>query len=88
MQHVLKFAINANYKQTVLLPLGSEILHVGLDPQGETCIWTKSHPENELFPQTLYIIGTGEAIPPAADKYIGSFRDGPFMWHVYCGSNN
>lgn len=57
--------------------------HVGLDPQGQPCIWAEVDPNNDVNVVTLLVVGTGRPIPATARTHIGSFNQGPFMWHVY-----
>ena len=56
---------------------------VGLDPHGKPCIWAESSPKEELSKRTIYVVGTGQPIPEEAEYYLGSFVQGPYVWHVY-----
>ena len=61
----------------------SKWLHVGLDSQGTPCIWAEVDTRNEKVRCLIRIVGTGNPIPNGSE-HIGSFVQGPFVWHVYC----
>lgn len=67
--------------RTIELPIGAEIVTVGLDPVGEFCMWAlvdpTAEPENRMF----VLVGTGHPITHDVN-YIGSIKDGQFMWHI------
>lgn len=61
-----------------------EVLHVGLDPTGEPCVWARVFPccgINDCL--TLDIVGTGCPVSNSCNKHVGSFVQGPFVWHVF-----
>ncbi len=80
---IYKYPLNITDEQTINLPEGAKILHAGLDPQGVPCLWAAVYPANPSIPTVIYIIGTGWEMPKAADGHIGSFIQGPFVWHVF-----
>lgn len=61
----------------------SKVLHVGLDPSGEPCIWLQVDTSQPFMHFGVFIIGTGHDVPREAVHHIGSFLDGEFMWHIY-----
>lgn len=70
---------------TVLeMPRGAEILHVGSDPAGHTCVWARFISNNEfiLEKRAICIVGTGHE-HEADLKYLGTFIQGPFVWHAF-----
>ena len=59
-----------------------KIVHVGQDPMGKATMWVEVDTDK---PATLYhfgVIGTGHHIPDHS-KHLGTFIDGPFVWHIY-----
>jgi hypothetical protein len=65
------------------LPKGAKPLSVGLQ-RGLPTIWaevdTHSH-EGETW--TVFVLGTGWAVPENAVHHLGTVFDGSFVWHVY-----
>ena len=58
-----------------------KVVHVGLDPNGEACVWWEGSTEATIR-EWFYIHGTGHEVGPFA-KHVGAFVDAPFVWHVY-----
>lgn len=83
MRTIFKYPIEITNRQIITSPLCSEIRHVGLDPSGQPCMWAEADFDLPPDPWTLYIIGTGHPIPNEATRHIGSFVQGPFVWHAY-----
>jgi hypothetical protein len=63
-------------------------IHVGHDPGGIACLWAMVDPREERETVTFQLVGTGDEIP--ADIYpgdhVGSWVDGPFVWHLFCAT--
>jgi hypothetical protein len=52
------------------VPAGSTVRHVGIDGQGEICVWIEHKVPNEVNvtdERAFLIIGTGHAFAPTAD---------------------
>lgn len=61
----------------------AEVLHVGLDPRGQLCVWMLLDPDAAWSSfHRFTVIGTGMPVPEAA-TYRGTVRDDPFMWHIF-----
>lgn len=73
-------------EQVVRFPPGATLLHVGLDPQRTPCIWAKVTPETSSRPYRVYLVGTGNPMPDDVGEHLGSFVQGPFVWHAFAGS--
>ena len=84
MNTIWKYPLEITDYQEIEMPQGARLLHVGLDPAGVPCVWaevvTDSRPK-KIVP--LYVVGTGNPVPFGASEHVGSFNDGPFVWHVY-----
>lgn len=82
MRTIYKYPIKITGVQEIRLPLG-RVLHVGLDPTGQPCIWAEVDTDCSPIVMPVYIVGTGNPMPEHPTDHIGSFVMGPFVWHVY-----
>ena len=83
MKTIYKYPIQITDKQDVGMPECANVIHVGLDPQGTPCIWAEVVTERSLRIYEVFVVGTGNPIPSVAKNHLGSFVQGPFVWHVY-----
>lgn len=79
---IYKYPIQIAGPQELKMPRGMTPLHVGLDPIGVPCIWAKVEPESEIHGYTVWVCGTGHDAPEDF-LHIGTFIQGPFVWHVF-----
>lgn len=79
---IWKFPLAIEAEQVVTAPLGAQLLHVGLDPNGQLCVWMQVDPEAGYRAITFYIVGTGHPIP-IETVYLGSVVMGAYVWHVF-----
>ena len=73
-------------RQFVEMPIGAEVLSVGIDNLGYLCVWATVDPDAaKLEMRQFMIVGTGNEIN--ADllqwKFVGSAFMYPFIWHVF-----
>lgn len=59
-----------------------QILYVGLDPQKTPCLWIELEPGSEIELLEIFIYAAGQCIDENR-KYIGSFIQGSYVWHIY-----
>ena len=81
MKQIWKYKV----ENVIEMPKGAEILSVQIQ-NGEmfnACIWAKVNSENELEKRKFVIIGTGHSFDDTNMKYIGTYQDGPFVWHLF-----
>jgi hypothetical protein len=64
------------------MPLDAEILTVQLQ-NGQPTIWALVNSKNELENRNFAIVGTGNPFDDTNHKYIGTFQDSPFVWHLF-----
>lgn len=83
MQTIWKYPIQITDVQQIKFPGNTRPLYAGLDPSGIPCIWCQVDDQAVGRIEDVYVVGTGNPIPSAASLYIGSFVQGPFVWHVY-----
>lgn len=50
---------------------------------GETNLWVEVELDSPKRLNRMVVVGTGQEIPDDAFMFIGSWRDGRFMWHLY-----
>lgn len=64
------------------MPLDAKVLTI--QTQNEVPhIWVLVNPENEVETRSFRIVGTGHPFDDTDKKYIGTFQDGPFVWHLF-----
>lgn len=81
MKKIFKYEIDG-YETEIQIHGYGKIVHVGKDPNGVICAWAEVNPDDKLNGVWVYVIGTGHQIPHGTG-HVGTFNDGPFMWHVY-----
>ncbi len=63
------------------MPKGAEFLFV--EQQGSNaCAWFMVIADEPLEPRKFYIHGTGHEIP-LGQRYLGTFQQSPFVWHLF-----
>lgn len=82
---IYKFELNTiATTQKLLLYEGAEIIRVGLDPRGVSCIWAIVDTQMPRINFDIYIMGTGQQLPDVKGlTYIGSFNADEYVWHVF-----
>jgi len=83
MTRIYKYPISITQNQEILAPQGAQVIHAGLDPQGNPCVWAIVDPRNEDQPITILLYGTGWQMSEAPGRHIGTINHGPMMWHVF-----
>ena len=79
-QVIWKFPFVVDSLVWVEMPLDTKVLHVAM--QGDTpCIWGAVSPAFNKAQRKFFIVGTGHPIP-ANCQYVGTFQQGPFVWHL------
>ena len=65
--------------------LGGEqpsVVHVGLDPKRELCVWVEIDTDAPGRTHRIVMHGTGHAVQ-AGCNHIGSVVHPPYVWHFY-----
>jgi hypothetical protein len=72
-------------ENVIEMPIDAEILSVQIQngQMFNACIWAKVNPENELEKRQFVVIGTGHTFDDSDMEYIGTYQDGPFVWHLF-----
>ena len=63
------------------IPGHGEVVCVGLDPAGEPSVWLNVNQGAPAEIRTFSVVGTSHPFPPTW-RPIGSYTDGPFVWHA------
>lgn len=82
MKTIYKYKIEILDEQNISMPLGAKIIHAGLDPQGQTCVWALVDTNLKTEYREIYVRGTGHDINNDF-AHVGSFVSGQFVWHVF-----
>lgn len=91
MRVVWKYTLGPTYKQTIDVPTGFKVRHVGPpSPTAVTsmglCVWIEVDTEAKRVPVDFYIGGTGQPVPGDGATYCGTaVMADQFVWHVYVG---
>lgn len=78
MRVVYKYAIDLEVK----MPSQAQIVCVDTQ-QDKPFIWAVVDTESPEEIRAFRVYGTGESIPDGLRRYIGTYRVGPFVWHVF-----
>jgi len=67
------------------MPKGAEILTIDIQngQMFNAQMWVKVDTENEVEKRMFEVIGTGQNFDDTNKKYVGTYQDGPFVWHVF-----
>ena len=79
MKQIWKYTVD----NIIEIPKGAEVLTVQIQNAFNPCIWVKVNPENELEKRQFAVIGTGQSFDDTNYKYIGTYQDAPFVWHLF-----
>ena len=82
MKTTYKYPLQITDQQTVTMPAGAQILHVGLGPHGDVCLWALVDSGKPTELRHIVVTGTGHPVPDGV-TYLGSVTSGIFVWHVW-----
>ena len=84
MKAIWKYPIVTD-SQRLAMPRGAEFLTV--QRQGDlVCLWAIVDDSRLLEKRVIEVFGTGNPMPSDMGierKYIGTFQQGPLVWHVF-----
>ena len=85
MKSIWKYPLlNAKDHQTIQMPVGAQILC--LQTQRDVpYLWVLVSPENPRRDRFIRIFGTGHPVDDHSGrlKYIGTYQETAFVWHVF-----
>ena len=79
MKQIWKFKVD----NVIEMPKGAEILTVQMQDSFNEFIWALVDFENETEKRMFEIIGTGNKFDDTNKKYIGTWQDSMFVWHLF-----
>lgn len=88
MRTIWKYTLEITDRQSISLPEGAEVLHVGNQAES-LCLWALVDPKAKLGPIRCFeIFGTGHPIPEdmgVSRKFLGTIimQHGALVWHVF-----
>lgn len=86
MKTIWKVPIQISDEQQIAIPKDSEILCVQVQ-YGTPCLWFLCDPQEPNHVKTIRVFGTGHpVVEKLVGRYIGTFQQPPFVWHVFEGA--
>jgi hypothetical protein len=89
MKIIYKYKLPIEGNQTIDMPEGAVILHVG-EQDRELCLWALVDIKAKLVPTNFQIYGTGHPVQQNADflYYLGTIQMSyGLVWHVFNAPN-
>lgn len=87
MKQIWKYEIEPG-ENTLNIPGWRGFISAGIDPKDNLCVWALIDDQEEEDEVNLWVVGTGWDIGDLyetddAVTFIGSVKDGCYMWHVF-----
>jgi hypothetical protein len=83
MKTIYKYPIPYGSTDTYTeMPNGARILAVQMQ-NGKPYVWAIVETTMEVVGRRFVLYGTGHALDDYYGTYIGTFQDGPFVWHLF-----
>lgn len=87
MKTIWKFSALVDDFINFEMPVGAEILHVGVQAPRQLCFWVEVDSKNPKETRNFRVFDTGHKIIRSSEfsmlDYLGTVMDNPFVWHVY-----
>jgi len=81
MVQIFKYPLET-FTQEIELPLGAVFLHAECQ-HNNPVMWFRVDTENETEKRTFTMIGTGHKFEPMGQRFLTTFTQGPFVWHLH-----
>ena len=80
---IWKYPLTGDTRVALEMPIGARVLAVQM--QGHLpCLWALVDTSADVQRRTFRIFGTGHRFDLSPDApHIGTFQDGPFVWHLF-----
>lgn len=82
MKTIWKYSLDGIMSE-IQMPLDAQVLTVQTQNGQGHFLWALVNPMNDLETRKFTIVGTGNPFDSADTKYIGTFQDVPFVWHLF-----
>jgi hypothetical protein len=66
----------------ISMPFGARILTLQVQ-HGVPCLWALVNPTATKVARPFVVVGTGHKTPRHAGEYVGTWQDGPYVWHLF-----
>jgi len=85
---VWKFPVKIDDIIEIEMPVGAEVLHFDVQPdgfRGQPCIWARVDPEAPKEVRKFRFAGTGHGLEDEVGKHVGSCQmmEGRLVWHLF-----
>jgi hypothetical protein len=80
-KQIWKYPLNGIINN-IEMPMDAKILTIQTQ-NDQPQIWALINPMNDLETRKFTIVGTGNPFDDTDAKYIGTFQDVPFVWHLF-----
>lgn len=81
MSRIWKYPVKGpNFE--LAMPQGARVLTVQVQ-HGEPVLWALVDPEKPHARRAFLLIGTGHDFDATGLNYVGTFQEGPFVWHLF-----
>jgi hypothetical protein len=82
MRAIYKYPLRAFFNRVPIHEDG-KLLHVAYDGAEHClCVWAEIDTDHPICDRKIQLVGTGHEVL-SGGVYIGTAKDGPFVWHVY-----
>ena len=78
---IWKYQLEPAATTQLRVPAPAKPIHVGIDANGYACVWFEVIEDQPTQAITLRRIGTGWKF--SGGEHLGSYVEGPFVWHIY-----
>lgn len=85
MKTIYKFPLHLDDcdAETISAPgLGNIVLCAAQQPH-HWVVWAEVDTDKPVVSKEIYVVDTGHPCPSDSAVHVGSYIDGPFVWHVY-----
>lgn len=84
MKTIYKYPIHITDAQSIVLPVGAQILCVQVQ-RGHPWVWALVDDKAPVKPREIRVYGTGHMLPASTDdhRYIGTVQLGDLVFHVF-----
>lgn len=81
MKVIYKYPLH-NIENRVALPIVAKVVHFGICPEGQRCLWVEVEPSRDTRERIFHVFGTGWSIPLEV-THLASMIDGGLVLHLY-----
>lgn len=87
MRRIFKYPVQVTDEFTLMMPYSAKPLSVQTQG-GRPCLWALVDDDAPTVSRTFCVVGTGNPFPENAHTFVGTWQDGPFVWHLFEASRS